>query len=71
MRRVGNHNNHDNYSDYDDGRQWQGQQRGNKEDALVLMAEAASALKLKNGNDNGIVMDGSSLEDFVAGFEAG
>jgi hypothetical protein len=49
----------------------QGQRRGNEEDALVLEAEAASTLKLKNGNYDGVVVDGSSLEDIVTGNGAG
>ncbi len=36
----------------------------------MLAAEAASTIKLKNGNDDGVVMDGSSLEDVIAGIGA-
>jgi hypothetical protein len=44
---------------------------GNKVDALVLKVEATSTLKLKNGNDDGIVVDGSLLEDAVMGIGEG
>ncbi len=37
----------------------------------MLAAEAASALKLKNGNDYGVVLDGSLLEDIVTGIGPG
>jgi hypothetical protein len=38
---------------------------------LVPAAKAASALKLKNSNDNGVVVDNSLLEDVVAGIGSG
>ncbi len=34
----------------------------------MLTAEAASMLKLRNGDDDGAVMDGSLLEEVVVGF---
>ncbi len=34
-------------------------------------AKAASVLKLKNGDDNGVILDGSLLEDAVAGIGVG
>ncbi len=37
----------------------------------MLMAEPASALKLRNGIDEGVFIDGSLLEDIVAGIEMG
>ncbi len=37
----------------------------------MLAVEATSTLKLKNSNDNGVVVDGSLLEDTVAGIGAG
>ncbi len=37
----------------------------------MLAAEAASVLKLKNGNDSGVVVDGSLMEDFVTEIGAG
>jgi hypothetical protein len=37
----------------------------------VPTAEAASALKLKNGDDDSIVLDGSLLEGVVAGIGVG
>ncbi len=48
-----------------------GRRRGDEEDALVLEAEAMSALKVKSGNDDSVVMDCSLLEDTVAGIGAG
>ncbi len=36
-----------------------------------LVSEAVSMLKLKNCNDDGIVLDGSLLEDVVVGIGAG
>jgi hypothetical protein len=44
--------------------------RGNKEDPLALAGEAASTLKLKNGDDDGIIVDCSLLEDVVTGIGA-
>ncbi len=38
---------------------------------LTAEAEGTSMLKLKNGDDNGVVVDSSLLEDIVAGIEAG
>jgi hypothetical protein len=38
---------------------------------LVHEAEAVSVLKLKNGNDDSVFVDGSSLEDAVAGIGMG
>ncbi len=37
----------------------------------MLPTEAASVLKLKNNDDDGIVLDGSLLEDVVSGIGAG
>ncbi len=37
----------------------------------MLAAEARFMLKLKNSNDNGLVVDGSLLEDVVMGIGAG
>ncbi len=48
-----------------------GQQRGNKEDTLVLAMEATSTFKLTSGNDNSVVMDGTLLEDVVVKIRAG
>jgi hypothetical protein len=38
---------------------------------LVLKAEATSTLKLQNGDDDSIVVDGSLLEDAVAEMRVG
>ncbi len=37
----------------------------------MLVVEATSMLKLKNRNDDSVVVDGSLLEDFIMGIGAG
>jgi hypothetical protein len=70
---TNNCNNYDNCDNYDTSRQHgRGQRQENEEHALVLGVEAMClGSNLKRPMMTGIVLDGSSLEDVIAGIGAG
>jgi hypothetical protein len=74
-RRVGNDNNHGHYNNYDNYNDSQqcggGSGGGTRRMCWCSQRRPHPQSNLKNGNNNGIVVDGSLLEDIVTGIGAG